>query len=197
MGQEQSVTAGSGNIISSKASSGGNNSVKHDVKLKAGSIVTVSTKKTETEHSSNIDIDLENIRKIKLIRPILNNGLESDHGQLPRLPASPFTEMLLRYQIHLTECAEAVSIDQSILVKRIKEVDGLSASINKKLNERQKSFNHAAAQFSMINDLVAVVTKMDVVMQNTIVLFENLNQTLPVGDQISSDLLEYLPRKPK
>ena len=42
----------------------------------------------------------------------MQNSLgEMEYVNLPRINSGPISEMVLRYQFHLTECAEAVSFD--------------------------------------------------------------------------------------
>ena len=154
-------------------------------------IVVVSNHKGAREVDD--DEGLAAISRIKLSRPILKNGLNSlEASRMPRLIPGPFTEMILRYQVHLTDCAEVISLDQNVLSKRIKEVDSLALSVNKSVAERQKKYEHAIMQFStMINDLAYLVSKIDAKLKDNVSLFQTVNKQLPGHLQIQDETFNH------
>lgn len=159
----------------------------HKTKATLKDIVVVSDHKgTREVNPVDGDEELAAISTIKLSRPILINGPNSlEASRTPRLIPGPFTEMILRYQVHLSECAEVISLDQNVLSKRIKEVDSLALSVNKSVAERQKNYEHAIMQFStMINDLAHLVSKIDAKLKDNVSLFQTVNKQLPGHLQI-------------
>lgn len=150
-------------------------------------IVVVSNHKgTREVNSVDGDEGLAAISTIKLSRPILNNGPNSlEASRTLRLIPGPFTEMILRYQAHLTDCTEVISLDQNVLSKRIKEVDSLALSVNKSVAERQKNYEHAIMQFSTVtNELALLVSKIDAKLKYNVSLFQTVNKQLPGHLQI-------------
>ena len=151
-------------------------------------IVVVSNHKGAREVDD--DEGLAAISTIKLSRPILRHQEEA--SRTPRLIPGPFTEMILRYQVHLTDCAEVISLDQNVLSKRIKEVDSLALSVNKSVAERQKKYEHAIMQFStMINDLAYLVSKIDAKLKDNVSLFQTVNKQLPGHLQIQDETFNH------
>ena len=147
--------------------------------------IVVVSNKTEIR-KKDIDEDLMNLRTTKLTQPILGNNSvgEIDTIKVPKIVSGPLTEMILRFQYHLTECAEAVSFDQAALTKQIKETDTLASKVNKTLLEKNKSFEKAVAQIETVNDVSNMLNQIERNMNTVISLFNKLNKSLPMEDQI-------------
>ena len=98
-----------------------------------------------------------NLRTTKLTQPILGDksASEIDTIKVPKIVSGPLTEMILRFQYHLTECAEAVAFDQAALTKHIKETDLLASKVNKNLQEKNKYFEKAIVQIETVNEAVS------------------------------------------
>ena len=92
--------------------------------------------------------------------------------------------MILRYQYHLTECAEAVSFDQGVLTKQIKETDALALRIYKSSNEKNKACEKAISQIETVKDLSNTLNQIEKNMSTVIALFKKVNKNFPMEDQI-------------
>ncbi|XP_066919403.1 BLOC-1-related complex subunit 5-like [Clytia hemisphaerica] len=128
---------------------------------KVNQIVVVANK-TETKKKV-VDEDMKNLRTTKLTRPILGNNAvgEIETIKAPKIVSGPLTEMILRYQYHLTECAEAVSFDQGALTKQIKETDALASRIYKSSNEKNKACEKAISQIETVKDLTNTLRQIE------------------------------------
>ncbi|XP_057314769.1 BLOC-1-related complex subunit 5-like [Hydractinia symbiolongicarpus] len=186
MGQEQSASAINNAGVKPAH-------VKQRANLK--DIVVVSSKLPENQNEL-LDEDIANIEAITLSRPILQNlSGELDYSKIPRLNSGPLTEMILRYQFHLTECAEAVSFDQNVLSKRIKELDSLASKVNKNLNEHQKNIDHAINQLQKVTEVSTMLKRIEINLKQTKQLFVVLNEQLPTRDQIKDPEYQNIDRQ--
>lgn len=186
MGQEQSASAINNAGVKPTQ-------VKQKANLK--DIVVVSSKLPENQNEL-LDEDIANIEAITLSRPILQNmSGELDYNRIPRLNSGPLTEMILRYQFHLTECAEAVSFDQNVLSKRIKELDSLASKVNKNLNEHQKNIDHAINQLQKVTEVSTMLKRIEINLKQTKQLFVVLNEQLPTRDQIKDPEYQNIDRQ--
>ena len=147
-------------------------------------IVVVSNKAEATK--KDIDEDLINLRTTKLTQPILGDksASEIDTIKVPKIVSGPLTEMILRFQYHLTECAEAVAFDQAALTKHIKETDLLASKVNKNLQEKNKYFEKAIVQIETVNEVSNMLIQIERNMNTVIGLFNKLNKSLPMEDRI-------------
>eukprot|EP00112_Aurelia_sp_Birch-Aquarium-sp1_P023461 Seg700.3 transcript_id=Seg700.3/GoldUCD/mRNA.D3Y31 product="BLOC-1-related complex subunit 5" protein_id=Seg700.3/GoldUCD/D3Y31 len=142
---------------------------------------------------ANVDETIARLRKLKITYPIIKNiggvpieGLD----MLPGLNPDPMTEMLLRYQYHLTECAEAVAFDQNAISKRMKEVEHYSTSVLKDANAKQKSMEQSFIDMQKFFEIDSLIDRISKNMDKTIKLMQNLNQMLPEDKQFSAEELD-------
>lgn len=153
-------------------------------KAKLEDIVVV--KDTPDAPKSNIDETVVKLKRLRVTYPIIRNvagipveGLNS----IPGLNADPMTEMLLRYQYHLTECAEAVAFDQNTLSKRIREVESFSAKVMKTATERQRQMDQSLGVIQKFFEIDPLIERIGKNMDKTIELMQNLNKLLPKNER--------------
>ena len=175
MGQEQSVVDGPTKKDPRQRTEDSKN---------ANQIVVVSNR-VEVK-KKDMDEDLANLRTTKLTQPILGNNVirEIDTVKVPKIVSGPLTEMILRFQSHLTECAEAVAFDQTALTKQIKETDILASEVSKSMSEKKKSLDKAVSQIETVTDVSNMLIQIERNMNTVVALFIKLNKTLPMEDQI-------------
>jgi len=157
-----------------------------NVKSKVNQIVVVSNKETKP-HDIFQDEDIQNLHSTKLKPPILGNNSPAEAEttrKAPKIVSGPLTEMILRYQFHLTECADAVSFDQTALTKQIKETDALALKVYKSLNEKNKTFEKANHQIETVNEVSNMLMQIENNMNSVITLFKQVNKYFPMEDQI-------------
>lgn len=152
-------------------------------RAKLDDIIVVN--KTENK-KDECDDHVQYLKNITLSNPILMqfSGGDIEYKKVPRISSVVFTEMLLRYQFHLTECAEAVSFDQNVLSKRIKEVNFFASNINKDINERYKSIDSAIAQMEKVTEIESMIEKINTNLSSVKEKFEHLNSYLPEEEKI-------------
>ena len=176
-------------IMGQDQSSAGGNSVEDNSqgkqKAKLDDIIVVSNRSEEAK-KDECDAHIQQLKKISLHNPILMqfSGGDIEYVKVPRISSIAFTEMLLRYQFHLTECAEAVSFDQNVLSKRIKEVNTFSACISKNLNERHKYIENVILQVEKVSEIENMLDKIEMNLRNTKEKFICLNKHLPEEERI-------------
>ena len=156
-------------------------------KAKLDDIIVVSNAKTNEPCAEVTDQHLEHLKSIQPTNPILmnfSNQGDVEYVKVPRISSVAFTEMLLRFQFHLTECAEAVAFDQNVLMKRIKDVQALSSSMSKEVAERYKFVDGCIARVEKISEIENMVEKIDLNLRTTKEKFDALNQCLPEDERI-------------
>lgn len=180
MGQDQSVPDGGG------SASAKDPRMRTQQKQAVGQIVVVSEKAEDKTDGIRNDEDIQLLMGTRVSKPILKNtsASETEFVRLPRILSGPLTEMILRYQFHLTECAEAVAFDQSALSKQMKETDALASKVNKIMNDRHKSIDKAMAQVQTVHDVLNVVRQIETNLSSCIELFRTVNRKFPMEDQI-------------
>ncbi|XP_065681783.1 BLOC-1-related complex subunit 5 [Hydra vulgaris] len=171
MGQEQSNISTDGS------------SVKKKEKAKLEDIIVVS-KVDLTDGHNRIDDDLNNLKKIKFTKPVLNLVNTLDYSKLPHIVSGPLTEVVLRYQLHLTECAEAVAFDQNSISVLIKEVEVKILELYKSTLNQQRYMEKAIEQIENVNEITKVLAKVEINLTNSKKQFKMLNNLLPVEEQI-------------
>ena len=194
MGQDQSQEEGRKNSPKPTAKNqvrrASSSSLKQRAKIEDIIVVKDSP---DGPDKANIDETITRLRKLKITYPIIKNiggvpleGLDI----LPGLNPDPMTEMLLRYQYHLTECAEAVSFDQNAIAKRMKEVEHYSTSILKDANIKQKCMEQSFVDMQKFFEIDSLIDRISKNMDKTVRLMQNLNQMLPEDRQFSAEELD-------
>ena len=140
-----------------------------------------------------VDQTIAKLRQLRIMYPIIKNvaGVPIEGMDLiPGLNADPVTEMLLRYQYHLSECAEAVAFDQNALSKRLKEVELFSTSVLKTAIDRQKQMDQSLGIIQKFFEIDSLLDRIGKNMDKTIELMQNLNSLLPENDRFSPEELD-------
>eukprot|EP00795_Rhopilema_esculentum_P005163 gene5163-294_t len=140
----------------------------------------------------NMDSTLKKLKKLRITYPVIKNisGIPIEGLDLiPGLSPDHLTEMLLRYQYHLTECAEAVSFDQNALTKRIKEVDLFTAKVFKECNERHKQMDQILVDMPRFFEVESLISRISTNMEKTTVLLQTLNYYLPESERLTPEEL--------
>eukprot|EP00794_Sanderia_malayensis_P012684 gene12684-13986_t len=206
MGQDQSQEIARRNSVSSISSSssvGGPNidavqkkpkrtvSVKQKAKLE--DIIVV--KDVRDGPGKESDKTLEKLRKLSITYPLIRNvgGVPLD-DTLPGIDSDPITEMLLRYQYHLTECADAVSFDQNAISKRMKEIELYSTSVLKGATERQKQMDLILSSMKKFTEIDSLIDRINKNMDKTLKLLQNVNEMFPEKDRIAPHELSSITK---
>ncbi len=200
MGQEQSQQGGTEDTKSDTATTKPN-SVKlrsSSVRQKAKLEDIIVVKDTPDSGCKELDETIKKLKELKITYPIIKNvgGVPSEGIDiLPGLNSDPITEMILRYQYHLTECAEAVAFDQNAIAKRVKEIDSYSMSVLKDANERQKQMDGFLVNMKKFTEIDSLIDRVNKNMDKTVTLLLNVNQMLPEKDQLSQDDLDMFMKQ--
>ena len=203
MGQEQSQNSqGTTKTDNSSAGTSASGPVGQEpnvaTKQKAKLEDIVIVKDVPDAPKGAVDETLAKLKKLRITYPVIKNvgGVPVEGiDMIPGLNADPMTEMLLRYQYHLTECAEAVAFDQNALSKRIKEVEMFSTTVLKTANERQKQMDQSLGSIQKFFEIDSLVDRISKNMDKTIELMQNLNALLPENERFSSEELDVRIQK--
>ncbi|XP_078000392.1 BLOC-1-related complex subunit 5-like [Glandiceps talaboti] len=176
----------SGEKVQHPVSTSSNNSPSKQ-SAKVENIVVVRTAQRNTDSP---DPELSKMHDIPTFLPIMRGALNipnmEDPNVLDKIDSKQALMLCVRYQEHLKQCAEAVSFDQNTLANRIKEVDQSINTIMASMTERQKKFAKYAEHIQKIEEMSAVLKRVQMNVDQLVPLMDRLNSVLPDDDRLES-----------
>lgn len=155
-------------------------------KKSAHNIVLVNA----AQSTPNLDKDPDILRLqqipsfLPIMRATLNLPAARDPEVLERLDFAPLHRLCVRYQNHLTACANMVATEQNLLTGRIREIDQDIGRIMSSATDKQKKFSKYAEKLCKIQDLSYQLNKCHMLLNETLESMETLNNYLSVEDRL-------------
>ncbi|KAG5897974.1 BLOC-1-related complex subunit 5 [Gonioctena quinquepunctata] len=157
------------------------------IKNTAHNIVVVRGAST-TNSSSERDPEILRLQSIPMFLPIMRATLSlpaaRDPEVLERLDPTPFRNLCLRYQRHLTAAANLVATEQNQITHRVREADVEIAKMVVATTEKQRKFAKYAEKLSKVTELTHQLNRCHMLLNQTLESMETLNNYLDVSDRL-------------
>ncbi|CAG9766113.1 unnamed protein product [Ceutorhynchus assimilis] len=147
----------------------------------------------DMENNSNTvdkDADVLRLQSIPMFLPIMRATLSlpaaRDPEVLERLDPTPFRNLCLRYQHHLTAAANSVATEQNQLTQRVREVDSDISKMVAIATERQKKYAKYAEKLSKVQELSHQLNRCHMLLNQTLESMETLNNYLDIEDRLEA-----------
>lgn len=118
------------------------------------------------------------------MRATLSLPAARDPEVLERLDPSPFRNLCLRYQHHLTAAANLVATEQNQITQKVREVDSELNKIVATTVDRQKRYAKYAEKLAKVQELSHQLNKCHMLLNQTLESMETLNNYLDINDRL-------------
>ncbi|KAF7274876.1 BLOC-1 related complex subunit 5 [Rhynchophorus ferrugineus] len=173
-------------LIKSKSMTRRTQSAKQSKSKSTHNIVVV--RGAETNKETDKDPDVLRLQNIPMFLPIMRATLSLPAARDPEvlecLDPTPFRNLCLRYQHHLTSTANLVATEQNQLTQKVREVDSEITKLVVTATERQKRFAKYAEKLSKVQELTHQLNRCHMLLNQTLESMETLNNYLDIGDRL-------------
>lgn len=121
---------------------------------------------------------------LPIMRATLNLPAARDPEVLERLDPAPLYNLCVKYQTHLTTCANLVATEQNLLTQKVRETDGEVSRIINGLTEKQLKFAKYAEKLSKVQELSHQLNRCHMLLNQTLESMETLNGHLSIEDRL-------------
>ena len=155
-------------------------------KKSAHNIVVV--KPAATGPNLDRDPDIMRLQSIPMFLPImratLNLPAARDPEVLERLDPAPLHKLCVKYQTHLTACANFVATEQNQLTQKVRETDNEIGKIISAATDKQKKFAKYAEKLAKVQELSHQLNRCHMLLNQTLESMETLNNYLDIEDRL-------------
>jgi hypothetical protein len=155
-------------------------------KKSAHSIVVV--KPATTGPNLDKDPDILRLQTIPMFLPImratLNLPAARDPEVLERLDPAPLHKLCVKYQMHLTACANLIATEQNQLTQKVREMDSEIAKMISAATDKQKRFAKYAEKLAKVQELSHQLNRCHMLLNQTLESMETLNNHLDIEDRL-------------
>lgn len=156
-----------------------NKTKSHNIVVVRGATINTNVEK---------DADVLRLEKIPMFLPImratLNLPAARDPEVLERLDPTPFRNLCLRYQHHLTAASNLIATEQNHLTQKIREQDNDIIKITNTMYEKQKKYSKCVEKLSKVHELSHQLTRCHMLLNQTLESMETLNNYLDIEDRL-------------
>ncbi|RZC42448.1 loss of heterozygosity 12 chromosomal region 1 protein [Asbolus verrucosus] len=160
--------------------------VQKQPKKSAHNIVVV--KPAATGPNVDKDPDILRLQSIPMFLPImratLNLPAARDPEVLERLDPLPLHKLCVKYQTHLTACANLIATEQNQLTQKVRETDCEIAKMVNAATDKQKKFAKYAEKLSRVQELSHQLNRCHMLLNQTLESMETLNNYLDIEDRL-------------
>nr|XP_023018425.1 BLOC-1-related complex subunit 5 [Leptinotarsa decemlineata] len=138
--------------------------------------------------STEKDPEIVRLQSIPMFLPIMRATLSlpaaRDPEVLERLDPTPFRNLCMRYQHHLTTAANVVATEQNQILHRVREVDIEVAKMVVATTEKQRRFSKYAEKLTKVAELTHQLNRCHMLLNQTLESMETLNNYLDINDRL-------------